>query len=71
MTSVAELPAGERSKVEAALQKKAGSGSKLIVTYETNPALMGGLLVSMGDAVFDLSVSTKLDKLQGKLMAPV
>merc|ERR1712014_208403 len=50
---------------------RAEKGSTLIMEYDVNPAIMGGLVVKMGEAVFDMSVQTKLERLQTQLLAPV
>jgi len=69
--SAAELDAGQKTKVQGALQARAGKDAKLILEYEVNPALLGGLTVKLGDQVFDMSVQSKLDRLQAQLLAPV
>ena len=43
----------------------------MMVSYRTNPALVGGLTVKMGEAVLDFSVNTRLERLTSKLMAPL
>merc|ERR1719329_745702 len=42
VTSAKELTKKEKSKVEAAMQKRAGAGSTLIMDYNTNPLILGG-----------------------------
>ena len=54
VTSAKELDSSAKSKVEGALKARAGSGAKLIVSYDTNPGIMGGLQVKMGEQVLDL-----------------
>merc|ERR1712194_632483 len=61
--TVAELSGTQKKAVEASLQARADKGAKLIVTYTTNPQLMGGMAVRMGEQVFDLSVATKVERL--------
>ncbi|CAE7206714.1 atpH [Symbiodinium natans] len=70
VTSAAALSDAQKSQVKAAMQKRA-EGSQLIMEYNTNPALLGGLVVKMGEAVLDNSVSTRLERLQTQLLAPV
>ncbi|CAE7474217.1 atpH, partial [Symbiodinium sp. CCMP2456] len=70
VTSAASLSDGQKKQVQAAMQKRA-EGSKLIMEYNTNPALLGGLVVKMDEAVLDNSVSTRLERLQTQLLAPV
>ena len=70
VTSAAPLTSAQQDQVKSAMQKRA-EGSKLIMEYNTNPALLGGLVVKMGEAVLDNSVSTRLERLQTQLLAPV
>ncbi|HEX5485492.1 F0F1 ATP synthase subunit delta [Limnobacter sp.] len=53
--------------VVAALEKK--FGTKLKVTVEVNPALIGGVCVTVGDQVLDSSVRGKLDAMKVALTA--
>lgn len=69
--SATELSAAQKTQVQTALQTRAEKGSKLILEYEVNPALLGGLTVKMADQVFDFSVQSKLDRLQAQLLSPV
>merc|ERR1711907_681308 len=71
VTSAAELSNKEKKQVEAAMQKRAGSGSTLIMDYTTNPLILGGLVVKLGEAVYDNSVATRLERLQTQLLAPL
>jgi len=71
VTSATPLSTSQQSEVEAAMQKRAGAGKQLIMEFNTNPALLGGLMVKMGEAVFDNSVSTRLERLQTQLLAPL
>jgi ATP synthase F1 delta subunit len=70
VASAVELSEADKTRVEKALKQRAKDKS-IILNFETNPALLGGLLVKMGDAVFDFSVSTKVDRLGTQLRAPV
>mmetsp|Transcript_48396 Transcript_48396/g.90675 ORF Transcript_48396/g.90675 Transcript_48396/m.90675 type:complete len:230 (+) Transcript_48396:75-764(+) len=70
VTSAAPLSSAQQGQVKAAMQKRA-PGSELIMEYNTNPAMLGGLVVKMGEAVLDNSVSTRLERLQTQLLAPV
>merc|ERR1719277_2272685 len=71
VTSAATLTSAQQSDVKKAMEKRAEKGSTLIMEYDVNPAIMGGLVVKMGEAVFDMSVQTKLERLQTQLLAPV
>eukprot|EP00435_Cladocopium_sp_Y103_P059008 s1215_g21.t1 len=48
VTSAAPLTSAQQGEVKAAMQKRA-QGSELIMEYNTNPALLGGLVVKMGE----------------------
>ncbi|KAI0853739.1 OSCP-domain-containing protein [Daldinia vernicosa] len=53
------------SRIENAIAKSpiVGQGKKLKVTNQINPDILGGLIVEIGDRTIDLSVSSKLAKL--------
>ena len=59
--SAVELDAGTRERVLADLSKK--YGDDLVVQYQINPALLGGLRIRVGYDVFDGSVQGRLDRL--------
>jgi F-type H+-transporting ATPase subunit delta len=59
--SAVALDAAERQKVEAGLAKD--HGSNLTIEYKTNPELLGGLRIKVGDDVLDGSVQGRLDRL--------
>merc|ERR1719375_309738 len=71
VTSAKDLTKKERTAVEASMQKRAGAGSTLIMDYNTNPLILGGLVVKMGEAVYDNSTATRLERLQTQLLAPL
>jgi F-type H+-transporting ATPase subunit delta len=39
-----------------------------LVTYEVDPALLGGLVVQVGDDVYDASVRSRLEQLRHRLI---
>merc|ERR1719189_1312966 len=51
VTSAMPLSSSEQSEVKKAMEKRAGAGATLIMEYNTNPAILGGLVVKMGEAV--------------------
>ncbi len=59
--SATALNPAERQKVEAGLAKD--HGDKLIIEYKTNPDLLGGLRIKVGDDVLDGSVQGRIDRL--------
>ena len=70
VTSATELNKSQQKQVKAAMEKRAEKGSELIMEFATNPAIMGGLVVKMGEAVFDNSVATRIERLQTMLLTP-
>merc|ERR1719188_316488 len=71
VTSAAALSSSQQSEVKKAMEKRAEKGSTLIMEFNTNPAILGGLVVKMGEAVFDNSVATRLERLQTQLLVPL
>ncbi len=59
--SATVLSASEGQRVSAGLVKD--YGDKLTIRFITNPALLGGLRIKVGDDVFDGSVQGRLDRL--------
>ncbi len=59
--SATELSATEGQKVVTGLAKE--YGSNLTIEYKTNPDLLGGLRIKVGDDVLDGSVKGRLDRL--------
>ena len=39
-----------------------------VITLEVDPSLIGGLVVQVGDEVYDASVRTRLEQLRGRLI---
>jgi len=71
VTSAKDLSKKEKTAVEKAMQKRAGAGTTLLMDFDTNPNVLGGLVVKMGEAVYDYSVSNRLDRMQTQLLAPL
>ena len=59
--SAVELDEATRQRVVAGLAKQ--YGPDLVVQYQINPALLGGLRIRVGNDVFDGSVQGRLDRL--------
>ncbi len=59
--SATPLTATEGQQVVAGLKKD--YGDNLMIQYKTNPELLGGLRIKVGDDVFDGSVAGRLDRL--------
>jgi F-type H+-transporting ATPase subunit delta len=59
--SAVDLDEATRARVLAGLANQYGSG--LVAVYQTNPALLGGLRIRVGNDVFDGSVQGRLERL--------
>ncbi len=56
------LDAAMSKEVEAVLTTFLKKGEKSFVKYHINPALIGGMIVAIGDKYVDMSMSSKLNK---------
>ncbi len=63
--SAVPLTAAEKAKLEKGLLAR--FGDELVLSYEVDPAIIGGLVVRVGDLVMDGSVATKLTALRDEL----
>ncbi|TDZ23131.1 ATP synthase subunit 5 [Colletotrichum orbiculare MAFF 240422] len=65
VTSATQLDNKTLNRLESAITKSSyvGQGKKLKVTNQVNPEIVGGLIVEIGDRTIDLSVSSKIAKL--------
>ncbi len=69
ITSAIALTEDERATLERRL--KATHGEDLEFRYKVDPAILGGLIIQVGDRVIDASVAGKLNRLREQLMAAV
>lgn len=67
VTSAVELGAQERSQLEAALSARLKK--TVIASYDTDPAILGGAVIRVGDQVLDGSIRHQLHVLKDKLAA--
>ena len=51
-----------KKEVDGALAGFLQKGQKILVNYKVDPALIGGMVVSIGDKFVDMSMSSKLKK---------
>lgn len=65
LLSLQQLDSKTLNRLESAVSKSqyVGQGKKLKVTNEVNPDIVGGLVVEIGDRTIDLSVSSKIAKM--------
>jgi F-type H+-transporting ATPase subunit delta len=66
VTTPAPLPKEELAQVRARVEKLAGA--KVELTTATDPALLGGLTIRIGDKLIDASVQGRLERLRGQLV---
>ncbi|GIW87799.1 MAG: ATP synthase subunit delta [Isosphaeraceae bacterium] len=66
VTSAVELSEDQRRELEARLREQ--MGTEPVVEYEVDPALLGGLVVRVGDVLYDASVRGQLKRLRRRLV---
>jgi len=66
VTSAVPLTAEEKAALEQSLARRYGQA--LSLQYEVDPAILGGLVVRVGDQVIDGSVASKLAALREQLV---
>lgn len=67
VTSIRELTPEEKSNMEARAAGLAGMSVRLV--YRQDPSLLGGVVLRIGDTVYDGSVRGRLEELREKLLA--
>ncbi|KAH7191289.1 OSCP/delta subunit of ATPase [Fusarium oxysporum] len=69
ITSAERLDNKTLSRLETAVSKSSyvGQGKKLRVTNKIDPEIVGGLIVAVGDRVIDLSVCSRIAKMNNLL----
>jgi F-type H+-transporting ATPase subunit delta len=65
VTTAAPVTDAERAMLEARLV--ALTGSKVRLTYSTDPALIGGVVTRIGSVIYDGSIRTKLDAIKRRM----
>ena len=66
-TLVSAMPLGEAkvAEIKGALEKM--TGRQVVLKVEVDPALIGGVVTKIGDQLFDGSVRTQLQRIEGTL----
>ena len=67
VTSAVELSAEQKAHTEAKILETTSFVS-LEVTYQVDPAILGGLVIRIGDRVVDSSIKTRLGEIRRDLM---
>ena len=65
VTSASVLPPEERKELEKTVEKV--TGKKVILSYEENPDLIGGLIAKVGSYTFDDTLTSHLRRLQDEI----
>jgi F-type H+-transporting ATPase subunit delta len=68
-TVVSAVPLSKEQVIALEKSLEAKTGQDIELTTSVDPSLMGGLLVRIGDTVYDGSVKGKLDRLRETLLA--
>ncbi|HVX84805.1 MAG TPA: ATP synthase F1 subunit delta [Phycisphaerae bacterium] len=66
LTSALDLPADALDRVREAVGRSLG-GKSPDLKLKTDPTLIGGMMLRIGDTLIDASVATQLDKIQDQL----
>lgn len=61
VTTAKSLDAAQLKELTAVLQAFLKKGNTLLLETKVNPALIGGMVVVLGDRYIDLSISSKLN----------
>lgn len=56
------LDASTKQELEATLKKFAKKNENVFITYKVDPAIIGGMVVSLGDKYVDMSTASKVKK---------
>ena len=67
VTTAVALSAEQQKKIEQKLLDTTDYKS-MEMNYQTDPALIGGMIIRIGDRVVDSSIRTKLSELQRELL---
>jgi len=65
MTTAVELPSKRQKDIKAKLEKK--SGKTLVLDFGVDPAIIGGVVLRVGDKVLDASIRAQLQMLKDQI----
>ncbi|XP_044738478.1 ATP synthase subunit O, mitochondrial [Chrysoperla carnea] len=71
ITTATPLKPDQQQKLEAVLKAFVKPNEKILVTSKVNPAILGGMLVSIGDKYVDMSIATKIKRYTDVISAAV
>ena len=66
VTSAVALAPEQQARISADLRQR--YGDQLAIAFNTDPALIGGLIIRVGDQVLDNSIRTRLSAVQRTMM---
>jgi F-type H+-transporting ATPase subunit delta len=69
VTTAGELSSESRAELEAKLSQK--FGKQVLIATRTDPQVIGGVVVRIGDRVFDASVANRLKQIQAQAVKGV
>ena len=67
VASAAELTAPQKTQLQQTLERL--TGRKIQANYSLDPALLGGVVVRIGDTIYDGSVRSRLNQMRARLAA--
>jgi len=67
VTSAAELTAPQKTQIQQTLERL--TGRKIQANYSLDAALLGGVVVRIGDTIYDGSVRNRLNQMRARLAA--
>lgn len=71
VTTAKEFDATMMKQLNEALQAFISKGQKLHITTKTDPSILGGMIVNIGDRYVDMSIATKIKKYNDALKLAV
>ncbi|XP_069687291.1 ATP synthase subunit O, mitochondrial [Periplaneta americana] len=71
VTTAKPLDDATKTELETALKSFLKQGEKLLLTVKVDPAIIGGMVVSIGDKYVDMSIASKIKKYTDVITAAV
>ena len=71
MITARELDSEQKQKLQGVLKSFVKSGQSILMTTKVDPAIIGGMVVSIGDRYVDMSVASKINKYTEIISAPL
>uniref|UniRef100_A0A0C9QN11 TSA: Wollemia nobilis Ref_Wollemi_Transcript_19750_1066 transcribed RNA sequence n=1 Tax=Wollemia nobilis TaxID=56998 RepID=A0A0C9QN11_9CONI len=71
VTTVIPLPAQEEKELKEVLKNIVGAGKTVLLEQKINPRILGGLVIEFEDKLLDISIRTRLKRMENILYEPV